>query len=51
MCVIVLRSLGKFFSADESLAHAVSRRPQLRGKLVGFLFGLAASNSFNLFDL
>jgi hypothetical protein len=25
--------------------------PQLRGKLVGFLFGLAASNSFNLFDL
>jgi TctA family transporter len=41
MCVIVLRSLGKFFSAAESLAH--------RGKLVGFLFGLAASNSLNIF--
>jgi hypothetical protein len=25
-------------------------RPPLRGKLIGFFFGLAASNSFNFFD-
>src|ERR1035438_3764270 len=40
----------KTFSRRESCLRCFGR-PQLRGKLVGFLFGLAASNSFNLFDL